>query len=58
VIGPKTPRVARPLAAPAAALIELLFVSDPADAALLVRGDVRDAIAAALEAGIRSFFAR
>jgi N-acetylmuramoyl-L-alanine amidase len=55
VIGPQTPRVARPLRAPAAALIELLFVSDPADAALLVRDDVREALAAGLEAGIASF---
>src|SRR5262249_34397981 len=55
VIGPQTPRVARPLRAPAAALIELLFVSDPADAALLVREDVRAALAAALQGGIESF---
>jgi N-acetylmuramoyl-L-alanine amidase len=57
VIGPRTPRVARPLEAPAAALIELLFVSDPRDAALLVRGDVRDAMAAALEEGLDAFLA-
>jgi N-acetylmuramoyl-L-alanine amidase len=55
VIGPRTPRVARPLSAPAAALVELLFVSDPTDAALLVRGDVRDAMAEALRAAIASF---
>jgi N-acetylmuramoyl-L-alanine amidase len=55
VIGPQTPRVARPLRAPAAALVELLFVSDPADAALLARGDVREALADALRAAIGSF---
>jgi N-acetylmuramoyl-L-alanine amidase len=55
VIGPKTPRVARPNRAPAQALIEMLFVSNGQDAALLARGDVRDALARALRDGIQAF---
>ena len=55
MIGPQTPRVARPLRAPAAALIELLFVSEPADTAPLVRDDVRAALAASLQAASASF---
>jgi N-acetylmuramoyl-L-alanine amidase len=57
VIGPKTPRVARVNRAPAQSLIELLFVSNAADAALLVRGDVRDAMAAGMQAGIEGYLA-
>lgn len=52
VIGPKTPRVARPLRAPAAAIVEMLFLSDARDAALLARSEVREALAAGLKAGI------
>lgn len=57
VIGPKTPRVARPLEAPAAALIELLFVSNARDAALLAQTEVRDRIASALAQAIEGFLA-
>lgn len=57
VIGPKTPRVARANRAPAQSLIEMLFVSNSADAALLVRDDVRDGLAAGLEAGIQAYLA-
>lgn len=55
VIGPKTPRVARANKAPAQALIEMLFVSSPSDAALLVRDDVRDTLAEGLASGIRAY---
>ena len=55
VIGPRTPRVARPNRAPAQALIEMLFVSNGQDAALLARADVRDALAGALRDGIQAF---
>jgi N-acetylmuramoyl-L-alanine amidase len=58
VIGPKTPRVARPLEAPAAALIELLFVSNAQDAALIVQPEVRDRVAAALASGVEGSLAR
>src|SRR5262249_45346564 len=52
VIGPQTPRVARVNRAPAQALIEMLFVSNARDAALLARDNVRDALVAALRDGI------
>src|SRR5439155_1286645 len=55
LIGPQTPRVARSNRAPAQALIEMLFVSNGQDAALLARGDVRDALAAGLRDGIQAF---
>ncbi len=57
VIGPRTSRVARPNNAAASALIELLFVSNPRDATLLVRDDVRDSIAGALANGISEYLA-
>jgi N-acetylmuramoyl-L-alanine amidase len=57
VIGPKTPRVARVNRAPAQVLIELLFISNAADAALLGRDDVRDALAAGLQTGIEGYLA-
>jgi N-acetylmuramoyl-L-alanine amidase len=57
VIGPKTPRVAQVNRAPAQALIEMLFISNAADAALLARDDVRDALAAGLEAGMTAYLA-
>jgi hypothetical protein len=57
VIGPKTPRVARPLEAPAAALVEMLFVSNAQDAALLARDDVRETLASSLARGIQEFLA-
>lgn len=55
VIGPQTPRVARVNRAPAQTLVEMLFVSNSADAALLARDDVRDALAEGLEKGIAAY---
>lgn len=57
VIGPQTPRVAVPNRSAAQALIEMLFVSNAADAALLVRDDVREALAAGLQTGIERYLA-
>jgi N-acetylmuramoyl-L-alanine amidase len=55
VTGPKTPRVARPNRAPAHALVEMLFISNVQDAALLRQGGVRDALAAGLRRGLQEY---
>lgn len=55
VIGPKTPRVARPNRAEAQALVEMLFVSNAADAALLARSDVRGSLAEALARAVEAY---
>lgn len=55
VIGPRTPRVARPNQAVASALIELLFISNLRDAGLLVRDEVRDTMSAAMAKGFEAF---
>jgi hypothetical protein len=57
VIGPKTPRVARVNRAAAQALAEMLFVSNPRDAALLAQDGVRELLAAALDRGVASHLA-
>lgn len=58
VNGPKTPRVARPNLAPAHALVEMLFVSNARDAALLAQDGLRDALAAGLARGVRTYLAQ
>jgi N-acetylmuramoyl-L-alanine amidase len=58
VNGPKTPRVARPNQAPAHALVEMLFISNARDAALLAQDGVRDALAAGLRRGLQQYLAQ
>jgi N-acetylmuramoyl-L-alanine amidase len=57
VIGPRTPRVARVNPASAQALVEMLFVTNERDAALLAQDGVRDLLAAALHRGVESYLA-
>jgi len=53
VIGPKTPRVARANRATAQALVEVLFLSNRADAAILATSTGRTAIARAISRAIQ-----
>ena len=55
VNGPKTPRVARPNRAPAHVLVEMLFISNARDAALLAQDGVRGALAAGLRRGLQQY---
>ena len=58
VVGPRTPRVARPNRAPAHALVEMLFISNARDAALLAQDGVRGALADGLRRGLQQYLAQ